>query len=356
MERVSVHTPDDAAEWSAALERLPHKDLTHFPRFCRVYQEKGDGRAECFIYQADDLLVLYPYIRRPLADLPFLGDAWADRYDLVTPYCYGGYIHNAEDDRAPGLIRNFRAAFSAYCRETGVVSEFIRFHPLLQNQRHGEGCFDRLYLHQNNVLMDTRLDEAARMTGYRESYLHCIRKASAAGLRLELDSDYRFIDTFAELYRRTMERHDQTGYLNLPRSYFLQLFDNLRDDILLFVVRDGDKIAAASIFLRHGDALDYFLSASDSGSLDKHPNHFMIHEAASWAHKQGYRRLHLGGGRASLVFFKRGFSEGVAPYHIVQHIHDQDAYRSAADARRRSPPSIPENAQGFFPAYREGLL
>ncbi|PWC40635.1 GNAT family N-acetyltransferase [Azospirillum sp. TSO35-2] len=355
MERVSIHTLDDTAAWSAGLERIPNKDLTHYPRFSRIYQEKGDGLAECFQYQANDLIVLYPYIRRPLAELSFLGESWAGRYDLVTPYCYGGYVHNAGDERAPGLIRDFRAAFSSHCRETGVVSEFIRFHPMLQNHRHGEGCFDRLYLHQNNVLMDLRVDEAERVQGYRESYIHCIRKASAAGLRLELDREHNLVDVFAELYRRTMERHNQTGYLNLPHSYFLRLFENLRDDILLFVVRDGDDIAAASIFLRHGDVLDYFLSASDLRSLGKHPNHFMIHEVASWAHDQGYRHLHLGGGRASLVFFKQGFSKGTCPYHIVHHVHDQEAYRRATEARRTALPPVAEGGTGFFPTYREGL-
>ena len=58
--------------------------------------------------------VLYPFLVRPLE---------GGRCDITSAYGYGGPYGRGE----------WRQAFAAACREHGVVSEFVRFHPLLGN-------------------------------------------------------------------------------------------------------------------------------------------------------------------------------------------------------------------------------
>ncbi len=347
---------EDEGEWNAFLERIEAKDLCHFPRFSRIYEETGDGVAECFVYEKEGEVVVYPYIRRPLNSLPFAGGRYSGYYDVVTPYCYGGFVHNAGNEaEARRLIDGFRRAFEDHARKTKIVSEFIRFHPLLQNQRFCNGFFDRLFLHQDNVIVELEQDEADILKRCRPSYRQCITKAATAGLSFERATLEGAAGFFADMYSETMARHNQTGYLNFPRNYFEALFANLGGDLILFKVCLEGKVAAAALFLRFDDRMDYFLAASDKKLLHLHPTHFLLFETFRWARKEGCRQLQLGGGRDSLVFFKRGFSKLTKPYHVAHHVHDADAYDELAQARNDYPDARPGYCADFFPAYRKGI-
>ena len=48
-----------------------------------------------------------------------------DAYDVTTPYGYGGPVGNGD----------FQQAYERWCGERGIVSTFIRFHPLFENYR-----------------------------------------------------------------------------------------------------------------------------------------------------------------------------------------------------------------------------
>ena len=48
----------------------------------------------------------------------------SDRVDVTTPYGYGGPVGG-----------DFHEAYERWCRERGVVSTFIRYHPLFENYR-----------------------------------------------------------------------------------------------------------------------------------------------------------------------------------------------------------------------------
>lgn len=354
MERVSILTLDDETAWTRHLERLPSKDLTHFPRFSRIYQDKGDGTAECFVYEAEGYTVLYPYIRRPLAGFTFLPAHIAAMHDLIPPYCYGGFIHNAPDDAAPGLLRAFRRRFDEHCRATGVLTEFIRFHPMLQNQRHCEGMLLRLFEHQPNIVMDLSYGDDDLFARCLPKFRRDIRRASEADLEFGRETiGPETPSVFASLYSATMRRHGQNGYLNLPGSYFTSLFRELAGELHLFTVRHRGRLAAAAVILAYNGVLEYFLSASEEELLPLHPNNLLLYRIACWGHAEGYRLFHLGGGRPSLVHFKSGLSDGRVPYYVGHHIHDHGAYEEAGRARLAHKPL--RNISPFFPLYREGL-
>lgn len=356
MEQIQILTLADEQEWSSLLERIPGKDLAHFPHFSRVYEKYGEGKAECFVFRQGDHLVMYPYILRKLDCLPFTNGQFNKYFDIITPYCYGGFIHNAQgEEEASRLIKGFRHAFENHARETNIVSEFIRFDPMLRNHLGCNGLFSKLFLHQNNIVIDLKQDEETLLKQCRPTFRRYIQKASISGLRLERVDPESNLDLFAEMYRETMLRHDQTGYLDFPKSYFRELLTNLRNNILMFTVRLGDKTAAASLFFKFNDKLDYFLGASEEKLLPLRPNHFMFHKASCWAREHGYHRLHLGGGRDSLMYFKRGFSKLTAPFYIAHKVHDQKVYESLTALRQNSKPDIITDGADFFPAYRQGL-
>ncbi len=356
MSRVEILHLDDANTWKSYIDRLPSKCITHYPRFLRVQEETGNGTAECFVYQESGHLVLFPYLRRPLARLPFGGDSFKGHCDIITAYCYGGPIHNLETaNESPPLLTNFRQAFHDYALDSGVVTEFVRFHPHLQNYVGFEGLFDKLHQHQRNVVIDLDGGEEALLSRCRPTFRRYIRKAKSHGLTLRREPPGQFLESFAELYKATMTRHGQTGYLNFPQGFFRALFATLRDDMVVFSVRQEDKVAAAAVFLLFGEYVEYFLGASDEALLSHHPNHFMFYEASCWAHEKGFKHLHLGGGTKPLIFFKRGFSKRSCSFYIGQTTHNREVCAELTTLRDAWEGTERHWDPGFFPPYRRGM-
>ena len=54
--------------------------------------------------------------------------------DIVTPYGYGGpiAIADSENDRKQ-LIDKYYKEFAQCCVDNNIVSEFVRFHPIINN-------------------------------------------------------------------------------------------------------------------------------------------------------------------------------------------------------------------------------
>ncbi len=356
MTEIRILHLEDEHVWEACLDRLPGKDITYYPRFLRVQEEKGDGKAECFIYEDGERLILFPYIRRPLNRLAFANDSFDAYCDITTPYCYGGPIHNAGDQAsASGLVSGFRQAFHEHALNSGVVSEFVRFHPRLQNQNYLDSLYDNLILHQQNVMVDLTGNEDALLTMCRPTFRRYIRKARGFGLSLQQEKDLLFCEDFATLYGTTMARHKQTGYLNFSKDYFRALFTQLSDDVVVFSVRRGARIAAAAVFLTFGDYMDYFPGASDIDLFPYYPNHLLFYEASCWAHRQGFDLLHLGGGKKPLLYFKRGFSKVSEPFYIGQTVHSPDMYTALNGLRDAWQGTGRPWGRGFSPDYRRGL-
>jgi len=346
----------EAGEWAAALERTRVRDITHFPRFLQAQEENGVGIAECFIYEENGDIALFPYLRRPLEGLPFAGRDGAGLFDIITPYCYGGPVTNLRlTQDAAGFLARFRRAFDDHARETGVVTEFVRFHPDLQNQRRLDGAYDRLFLHQQNVMVSLDGGEAVIFAECRPTFRRYIRMARKEGLYLQRENPAAFSDAFARLYGATMARHGQTGFLNFSKDYFRVLFPVLAGDLAVFSVRKEKKAVAAAVFLLHGDYMDYYLGGSDEKHLPLRPNHLLFHEVSLWGAANGYRRLHLGGGKPSLIQFKSGFSKKTIPFHIGHKVHDRDALTRLTALRNAWRKKDAGRGGGHFPPYRRGL-
>ena len=132
----------DGATWDERLSRLAAdlRDVYFTAGYHLVWERNGDGEARGAVLETPEGTVLYPFLVRRLADAPMLGDEWRGYLDITSAYGYGGPLVSTPDGgpadatRRVRLLGLFRAEFSAWCREQRIVSEFIRFHPLLENE------------------------------------------------------------------------------------------------------------------------------------------------------------------------------------------------------------------------------
>ena len=264
--------------------------------------------------------VLYPFLVRPLPD---------GRCDLTTAYGFGG----------PSGQGDWRAAFLAACRERGVVSEFVRFHPLRGNQRYA-GDDVSVTPVQEMVVLEVDADDDELVRRMVPQARNKLRKAGRAGLRAEPGRD---LERFWRLYTDAMRELDADPSYLLQLDYFRAL-DRLGDGLLLL-----DAGTAAALFLCGGGAMHYFLSASTAEGRRSAAVNLIIFEAMRIARDRGLCRLSLGGGLRDgdpLHAFKRSFGPGSADYAVGSAVHDRAAYERLCTASGAAP------GERFFPAYR----
>jgi Acetyltransferase (GNAT) domain len=264
--------------------------------------------------------VLYPFLVRPLA---------GGRCDITSAYGYGG----------PYGRGDWRDAFAAACRERGVVSEFVRFHPLLANQQQAGGDLRSWLLH-DVITVDTTLDDDGLVAQMAPAARNKLRKAMRAGVQVRRSGD---LDAFHELYTESMQRLGAREFYFFSREFFHAL-SALDDDLVLL-----DAGVAAGLFLCGGGAMHYYLSAAAPAARDVAAVNLLLFCAMQLARERGLTTLSLGGGLRDgdpLHRFKESLGAGRAACWLGSAVHDQAAYERLCTAAG-APPDDP-----FFPAYR----
>jgi hypothetical protein len=326
--------------WDALLERVGLSDVY----FRRAYLESasllGQGRP---VYLADagrDGTVVFPCLVR---DAP---DGYAD---VGTPMGYGGPV--AVGSAPP--VDAFFEGYERWCASARVVATFVRFHPLLANQRLAEGRGWHLEHigHSIGWRLHGRSSEDL-FAGMGSHHRRLARRALAAGVKPSVAPDPADLAGFVALYEETMRRKDASAFYLFPAAYWELLATDLRDSLVRFdAVLDGE-LAASILCLASGPYLHYHLGCSSEQGLAVGVNHLLFHTAASWAAGQGFERFQLGGGvggfEDSLYDFKRRFDpDGACPAYLGKAVHDVEAYLALAGAEAI-------DYGGYFPAYRAG--
>jgi serine/alanine adding enzyme len=286
------------------------------PEFLVASALAADAEPVAFVHGE----VLYPFLVRRLP---------GDRCDVTSAYGFGG----------PSRPGDWREAFREACAERGVVSEFVRFHPVRANQRFA-GDDVRIAHVQDMVVLDVEADDDELVRRMAPQARNKLRKAIRAGLLVE---ERRDLARFERMYAAEMRRLDaDESYLFGP-DYFRALAE-MGDSLVML-----DAGEAAALFLRGAGAMHYFLAATTDEGRRHAAANLIIHEASRRARDAGLAALNLGGGLRegdSLHAFKTSFGPGRAPYCVGSAIHDEAAYRELCAEAGVDP------ADDFFPAYR----
>lgn len=303
-----------------AWRELGNGDPYFTPEFLRASAIAADAEPAAFVHGD----VLYPFLVRPLAD---------GRCDVTSAYGFGG----------PSAAGDWRGAFREACAERGVVSEFVRFHPVRGNQRFA-GDDVRVTHVQDMVVLDVQAPDDELVRRMAPQARNKLRKAMRAGLHVEESGD---LARFQSLYAAEMRRLDaDESYLFGP-EYFGALAE-MGDSLTML-----DAGEAAALFLRGAGAMHYFLAASTDDGRRHAATNLIINEASRRARDAGLTTLNLGGGLRggdSLHTFKTSFGPGRAPYCVGSAVHDEVAYLQLCEAAGVDP------ADDFFPAYRRPRL
>lgn len=357
----------NAERWSALISALPPelRDIHFLPEYGRIYRDSFRQEPFLAVYEEDGDAVLQPFVRRPLADLPFLKSAAdaAQFADIANPYGYGGPLcTSANRDTAKRLYRAFAANLADWCEREGIASEFTSLHPLfIAHQLPMVETVLSPRFEKDVVVISLAGDETAVRSQLSRGQKSNIAKARRAGVTVaKVDADPANLATFSDIYFATMQRRDAADRWFFPENYFANCVGHLGERrASLFFAHVGGQVESAYLMIHDfGTAYYHF-----GGTRDRNPqaraNNLLMHETANWARAAGFSHYHLGGGvtRApddSLFRFKAGFSDGRAPLHVYFCVRDAGVYDDLSARKRKFEQATAgtELASDFLPLYR----
>lgn len=307
-------------------------DVYYLKEYGEVWADYEKADFELFEYKEGSNSVIYPVLKRKI------DDKWCD---ITSPYGYSGPFANSQDK---SFYQEFRQAFNLYCQKNHVVSEFIRFHPLLKNHSVAQGIIPTRKRGQT-VWIDLSKSEDQLFSDLRKTHRNIIRKAQHSNLSIKLEKSEK-IDDFYRLYVDTMKRKKAINYYLFSEKFFKDHFNKLNNNIFWLGAYYQDKPVAGAVFLKSANFLHYYFSGSDSQYLSLSPGTLILWEAIKIGKKLGLHKFHLGGGiDDKLFFYKTGFSDNLADFYTGEVIHNRKIYNLLT--RKNGTPK-----GNYFPLYR----
>jgi hypothetical protein len=329
-----------APQWRAALRPVLY-DMYHEPAYVVLDAKLYGGTPAAYHYEEDGHCLLMPLIVRDIPDS-------ADR-DALSPY---GYPAPVSDTTDAGFWDRACAAMADTLREAGIVTAFVRMHPLLDAplpvlERHGA-----LVRHGETVSMDlcVSFDEMWRQT--RSDHRNHINRARRAGTKVVFD-DWDRLDEWVAVYHDNMRRVGASSYYFFTTEHLAALHEAVGDRMHLAVALEGDEVVGGNTFFEHDGIATGYVS-STRRARNRYADELLYDEVRRFCKARGNAVFHLGGGKGgsndSLFAYKAGFAPGRHPFHTWRVVADPVAYRALV--RDRRPDADPDDLTATFPPYR----
>lgn len=342
---LTVCTLEQSEQWDAVVRSFKKYDVYWLSGYVKAFQIHGDGEPLLFHFEGSDVRGINVVMKRDVAkDERFAGKIPEKQYfDFATPYGYGGWIIEGEG------VNVLFDEYKRWLEKNGVVSEFVRFHPIVKNHEAGRSFYEVIQLGEvvhmelsspeeiwNNIISKNR---------------NMIRKAVKNDIKIYNGRFPEIFEKFRVIYNGTMDKDNAEEYYYFKPEFYTSVLEDLPQNSQVFWAEKDGQVIAASIMIGANGYLNYHLSGSLREFSPLAPGNLILYTAALWGCANGYRTFYLGGGvgsgEDSLFKFKRAFYKGdLNHFFIGKKIYDQAKYDALLGLRDEI------NNPGFFPKYR----
>lgn len=350
---LSIINVSETERWDNLVKSFKNYDVYYLSGYSKAFQLHGDGEPLLFYYDDEDTRAINVVIKRDIAKLEVFKDKLPlnTYFDISTPYGYGGLI--VEGEVTDEKIRKLDEKYTVLCKNQGIVSEFVRFHPVTNNVNVVFPIYDTsklgrtitMELNSKNQIWDDLTSKNRNV----------IRKALKSGVEIFWGRDPKLFDKFITLYNATMDKDNAEDYYYFDKDFYDSILSDLKNNSLMFYAMYENKIIAMSIILFSNEQMHYHLSASESEYMKFAPTNLLLYEAACWGAENGYKSFHLGGGLGSkedsLFSFKKAFNKNSDTYFSIgRKVFYEKKYDELVEIRKENG-YFDENTL-YFPIYR----
>ncbi len=341
---ITVYTMEQAEQWDAVVRSFRDYDVYWLSGYIKAFQLHGDGEPLLYYPETDGTRGVNAVMKRDVAKDPRFAGRIPENtfFDFATPYGYGGWL--IEGKNADGLFRLYEEKL----RRDGIISEFVRFHPMLHNHSACDAYYDVLGL--GEVVHIELSSPEIVWNNMSSKNRNVIRKAVKNGVRIYNGRFPAIFERFREIYNGTMDRDSAEAYYYFDQSFYTSVLEDLPRNAQVFWAEKDGVVIAASIVLAANGRMNYHLSGSLREYSSLAATNLLLYQASLWGCEHGFRTFYLGGGvgsgEDSLFKFKRAFYKGdLNRFYIGRKIFDRDTYDMLVGMRAPSE-------SGFFPKYR----
>lgn len=303
-------------------------DIYFETAYGQLYEKIENGKCEVFHYNGEEGAIRHLYIKK---EIPFrlAGETY---YELVTPYGYGGpLITQVNEAGKAHLVAAFQHAFREYCLDQNIVSEFVRFHPVLLNAEDFRGCYE-LTLQRFTTGTNLRDYENPIKEEFSKSKQKSIQKALREGVEYRLIQNPESLKKFKVIYEKTMNRKEAEAIYYFDDGYFDQLLRDFGKHILLVEIVFKGEIIGMSLNFVYGKTIHIHLSGTLFEYRHLSPAFVMRYALALWGKEKGIDLIHEGGGKGRslddpLYLLKKQFGKNTDfRYYVSNKIWNPEIY------------------------------
>lgn len=337
---VDISTPD---LWDRIVMSFDNYDVYYLSGYVMAFKIHGDGEPQLLYYEGGGMKAMYVCMKRTT----FIQGV----FDIITPYGYGGVVFDGNVTREN--LSCFKDEFLDYVHSNNIVSNFVRYHPVLKNSIIAKDLFNVMDVGKT-VTIDLESEETM-WANFTSQNRNKIRKAEKNGVEIFHSREALLFDEFKKIYNATMQRDNATSYYYFDDKFYQSIINDLHENYEMFYAVYQDKIIAMAIILYANGYMHYHLSGSLSDYRHLAPVNLLLYKAAIWGRTQGCKLFHLGGGLGAgdddLYKFKASFNKmDDNVFSIGKEIYDNCLYEQLVEIRRDMGDF--DTNSSFFPLYR----
>ena len=324
-------------------------DIYFNENYAKLYEKTENGRAENFHFKSELGEVKNLFLIREIP-IKINGETY---YDIVTPYGYGGpVITSLRQGKKDELIQEFNESFLEYCNQKSIVSEFVRFHPMIGNAKDFSSIYNLSCIRKT---LGTNLKDFTEpvKSEFSKSCRKNIRRALNKGVTYEVVEKPKDIGDFKQIYYSTMNRNNATDYYYFNDEYFDKILSFFPNNILIVKANYEGKTIAQGLYFIYGKYIHIHLSGTLSKYLKLSPAYILRYAVTLWGKEKGYHMIHHGGGRTNseedgLYKFKKSFAKNTEfDFNIGKKVWNKEIYIKLCEVSGGI-----KNSKNYFPAYR----
>ncbi|MDD6647455.1 MAG: GNAT family N-acetyltransferase [Firmicutes bacterium] len=342
---IKIYTLEQRQEWDQVVRSFFEYDAYWLSGYVKAFQIHGDGEPLLFYFENDSTRGINVVMKRDIAGDKYFSNILpkGKYFDFSTPYGYGGWIIEGENNDE--LFNEYEL----WCQNNNIISEFVRFHPVLKNHIYSERVYEVVPL-GNTVTMDLSSPEIiwANITSKNRNM---IRKATKNGIKIFNGRFPQIYREFKNIYNLTMDKDNADSYYYFDQAFYESLLEDLPSNSQVFYAELDDRIIAASIMLSANGRMNYHLSGALKEYSNLAPTNLLLYKAALWGYANNCKTLYLGGGvgseEDSLFKFKKAFyrKDDLDRFYIGKKIFLVKEYKELINIKNI------ENTN-YFPQYR----
>ena len=323
-------------------------DIYFLEEYGKLYEKAEKGVCEKYVFESSIGRIENLFIRRIIPDIV----DGIQYFDIITPYGYGGpRIVKCDEGRREDLVQDYFKDFFDYCKKNKIVSEFIRFHPIINNAKD----FFQVYkpeFNRKTVGISLLYDDPVK-TEFSKSRRKQIGKSLRAGVTCQVNEQSKNLEIFKKIYYETMDRNNAKEYYYFDDEYFDQCSKLLKSHFLVAEAKYEGVTIAVGLYFIYGKFMHAHLSGTLNDYLHLSPAGVIKHALTLWGKENGYELIHQGAGVSTssddpLFFFKKSFGANTEfDFYISKYVWNKEVYEKLCIIK-----GIANGAKGFFPAYR----